>query len=156
MSGSPGRSHPPRGPLTTEGTLGSANRAPLRGGSLEAALPEGPAKVGSPGAGPAQAASPGGFVAGARFVHLAERLLQPFLSRAHDKRCPGHAGRGNQPRCEQSQRGVLEPAKAVFEPLNQGSSAGRVLQGAWSPRRRISRATSGWVRMGFGRSRSCS
>jgi hypothetical protein len=123
----------PREWLTMEGTLGSANRAPLRGGSLEAALPEGPAKVGSPGADLAQAASPGGLVDGARFVHLTGRLLQPFLSRAYDKRCPGHTGRGNQPRCEQSQRGVLEPAKAAFEPLSQGSPAGRVPKGAYHP-----------------------
>jgi len=62
-----------------KGTLGSANRAPLRGGSPEAALPEGLAKVGSPGAGLAQAASPGGFVDGARFVHL-RGMASPAVS----------------------------------------------------------------------------
>jgi len=62
-----------------EGTLGFANRAPLRGGSPEAALPEGPAKVGSPGAGFAQAASPGGLVDGARFVHLSG-MASPAIS----------------------------------------------------------------------------
>ena len=99
-----------------EGTLGFADRAPLRGGSREAALPEGLAKVGSPAAGLAQAGSPGGLVTGARFVHLAERLLQPLRPPAHDKRCPSYEGRGNQPRCEQSQRGVRGPAKAVSGP----------------------------------------
>lgn len=148
--------HPPIGCSTMEGTLGSAKCAPLRGGSQAAVLPEGLAKVGSPGAGLAQAASPGGFVTGVRFVHLTERRLPPFRSRARDRRCPGHEGRGNQPRSEQSRRGVLEPAKAVFEPLNQGSSAVRALKGAWSPRRRITGATSGSAPMGFGRSRSCS
>jgi hypothetical protein len=52
-----------------EGTLGSADRAPLRGGSQEAALPEGPVKTGSPGTGLAQASSSGELVTGARFVH---------------------------------------------------------------------------------------
>lgn len=35
--------------------------------------------------------SPGGLVNGARFVHRAGRLLQPFSSRVHDRRCPSHA-----------------------------------------------------------------
>jgi len=54
-----------------EGTLGSAERAPLRGGSREAALLAGLAKAGSPEAGLAKASSSGGHVTGARFAYLA-------------------------------------------------------------------------------------
>lgn len=36
--------------------------------------------------------------------------------RARDRRCPGHADRGNQPRCEKSQRGVLERRKPYRAP----------------------------------------
>jgi len=74
-----------------EGTLGSADRAPLRGGAREAVLPEGLAQARSPAVGFAQAGSPGGLVTGARFVHLTGRLLQPSSSRARDRRCSSHA-----------------------------------------------------------------
>lgn len=59
-----------------EGTSGFADRAPLRGGAQEAALPEGLAQARSPAAGLAQAGSLGGLVKGVRFVHPAGRLLQ--------------------------------------------------------------------------------
>jgi hypothetical protein len=74
-----------------EGTLGSADRAPLRGGSQEAALPEGLAKVGSPGAGLAQAWL--AWWARRRCTFRASDRAAPpaVLSRARDRGCPSHA-----------------------------------------------------------------
>lgn len=108
--------HPPGEWPTMEGTLGSTDRAPLRGGSQEAALPEGLAQVGSPGAGLAQACSPGGLVNSARFVHSTGRLLQPFLSRVHDKGCPGHAGRGKNLGASNRRRGCSSRRKPYRAP----------------------------------------
>jgi hypothetical protein len=92
MAGSPIMSFTSPGERPTmESTLGSADRAPLRGGTREAVLPEGLAQARSPAARLAQAGSPGGLVTGARSVHLTGRLLQPSPSRARDRRCSSHA-----------------------------------------------------------------
>lgn len=62
-----------------------------------------------------------------------ERLLQPFSSRACDRRCPGYEDRGKEPGGEQSPKGSLGSAKAASGPLTRGSSAGQVPQGARPP-----------------------
>jgi len=99
-----------------EGTLGAAERAPLRGGTLEAALLGDPAQAGFPAAGLAQAGSPGELVTGVRFAHPARSASPAGCPRARDRRCPGHAGRGNQLRREQSRPEGVQPAKAVSNP----------------------------------------
>jgi len=81
-----------------EGTLGKADRGPLRGGTQEAALLGGPAQAGFPAAGLAQAGSPGGLVKGVRFARPMRSASPAGWSRARDRRCPGHEERGNQVR----------------------------------------------------------
>jgi len=99
-----------------EGTLGIAERAPLRGGTQEAALLGGPAKAGFPAAGLAQAGSPGELVTGVRSVHPARSASPAGWPRARDRRCPGHEGRGSNPRREQSRLGAFNRRKPCRTP----------------------------------------
>jgi hypothetical protein len=85
------------------------------------------------------------------------RRLQPFPSRVRDRRCPGHEGRGNQPRCEQSHPGGVRSGESRIESLIQRSSAGRALKGVWPPRRPHREGNlEERAEMGLGRSRWCS
>jgi hypothetical protein len=154
LSGSPSGSIPREDVPRMEGTSGSAKRAPLRGGSREAALPEGPAQAGSPGWDRASGLA-GELVERARFVHGQSGVSSRFC---HELATEGvrvtRVGVTTSVRAIAA--GALEAAQAGFEPLIQGSPAGRVPKGARLPRRRMTRATSGCERMGYERSRSCS
>jgi len=99
-----------------EGTLGIAERAPLRGGTQEAALLGGPAKAGFPAASLAKAGSLGELVPGVRSVHPARSASPAGWPRARDRRCPGHEGRGSNPRREQSRLGAFNRRKPCRTP----------------------------------------
>lgn len=84
------------------------------------------------------------------------RLLQPFRSHTCDRRCLGHAGRGNQPRCEQSSPGGARCDENRNEPLIQGNPVGHSSKEVRPPGEARVEGNFETGGTGFGRSGSCS
>jgi hypothetical protein len=118
-----------------EGTSGAAERAPLRGGTRDAALSRRVRESGNPGRRRSlRRSTSGSFVCDVPKGRPRRRPLQPALVTNSDMRCPSRSGWGEALHRERSRWEVPNRGKlTLVRPLARDISAGHAPQGALPP-----------------------